>query len=398
MEYRGDANGPTGHHYATLEHAMGGENGDSDDRGADHHNNMNRAPELRNEPPSKRRRRTSDHSNGFVSSSLDFFSPDPSPPAAATVASAEASSIISPERQFSFAVGPQCTTNSSSAVHLFTSDAPPVAASRQSTLVVTQLSQDTTVSDAESTSHHQQQPVQWWKQRPSSSGLFGRVPPTAAAASGGARGNGMAASSSSAVTCHVCNTGDPYRYAQSGQIGSSWQSFASRAAAFPATATSSSGSTMETNSAMEAATSPPRQKNSLLSYFQVRSSSGSNSSGPSRPSAAAAGTGRPSTATAAPATRSDDGPPAPGVLTCAYCERPTCASCSRNCESCAGRYCTFCSTVNYDEARAERIFCLDCDATASSSAQHGPSVAGVVVERGDADAGLGGGGCMDMEE
>ena len=140
------------------------------------------------------------------------------------------------------------------------------------------------------------------------------------------------------------------------------------------------------------ATTSTRQKNSLLSYFQVRKPPAVCST-PSRPTssvssgAANSSTPHPHTHSAHP-TNANVGPsaPPPSVLTCSYCERPSCPSCTRHCQSCSKRYCTFCSTVNYDESREERVFCLDCHHDAHAVAM------GAVAETSSH------GGCMDMEE
>ena len=135
-----------------------------------------------------------------------------------------------------------------------------------------------------------------------------------------------------------------------------------------------------------AAGAPVRQKNSLLSYFQVRKPPAVCST-PSRPASFPSSSGANSST---PHSQTHSAHPSnasvgPSVLTCSYCERPSCPSCTRHCQSCSKRYCTFCSTVNYDESREERVFCLDCHHDAHAVA------IGTVAETSH-------GGCMDMEE
>ena len=147
-----------------------------------------------------------------------------------------------------------------------------------------------------------------------------------------------------------------------------------------------------------------KQKNSLLSYFQVRKPPAASST-PSRPPSStrfgppaqtppvasnAFSPGAHSSTTPHPQTgaahhHSAGAPAPPSVLACSYCERPSCPSCTRHCQSCSKRYCTFCSTVNYDESREERVFCLDCHHDAHAVA------IGSVAEASHH-------GCMDMEE
>ena len=153
-----------------------------------------------------------------------------------------------------------------------------------------------------------------------------------------------------------------------------------------------------------AAAAPTKQKNSLLSYFQVRKPPAASST-PSRPpsstrfgppaqtppvasnafspGAHSSMTPHPQTGTAHQHSAGASAPPS--VLACSYCERPSCPSCTRHCQSCSKRYCTFCSTVNYDESREERVFCLDCHHDAHAVA------IGSVAEASHH-------GCMDMEE
>lgn len=370
MEYHAST-GPTGQRYRywTPRQPMC-----TDSSGRDAGDGLCRqSPVMRNEPPSKRRR-TSDRTNAnggaatIVAPSTSTFgivSPAPS--------AAQASSIISPERQFNLPGEP----NSSRAVHLFVSGGdiaagasaaplPPAVATQGG--VVTQLSQDTTVSDAECTVRHHQKHLEWWKQRPT----------PAADASGDSAGIDTGLSS---VTCHVCYDNDAsvalHGAAESTQLQSAPSAAVSAVGAVVADAAMGTTSTTQQQQ--------PKQKNSLLSYFQVCSN------GPSHPSGATSHASAGATATTTPIHNIVSTSPAAGapvVLTCSYCERPTCASCSRNCESCQKRYCTFCSTVNYDDSRAERIFCLDCDAAA-----HDERMAmGRDGACADED------GCIDMEE
>jgi hypothetical protein len=89
----------------------------------------------------------------------------------------------------------------------------------------------------------------------------------------------------------------------------------------------------------------PKQKNSLLSYFnptkQVRQS----------------------TSQSVDSQRTFKAQAISSNLTlplCAYCDRPACVSCMRSCEGgCSEVYCTFCSRIDY-EGIQERVFCFGC--------------------------------------
>lgn len=287
----------------------------------------------------------------------------------------------------------------------------------------------------------EQKPREWWKQRPATIDGAGttRSSTTSAAAAAAAASSSLSASSSfsslalhgaavplsSATTrCHVCNVNEapPLQsldqaesYASAGAHcdrahqpshwhgspyvanGLSHHSPAFHAAGHRQHANHYSQHLPQTLATTEGAgaPAPARQKNSLLSYFQVRKPPAVCST-PSRPTSSCSSSGAANSSTPHPHTHSihptsaSVGPSSaaapPSVLTCSYCERPSCPSCTRHCQSCSKRYCTFCSTVNYDESREERVFCLDCHHDAHSVA------IGTVAETSH------GGGCMDMEE
>ena len=90
------------------------------------------------------------------------------------------------------------------------------------------------------------------------------------------------------------------------------------------------------------ATSLPKQKNSLLSYFN-----------PTK-------VVRNPTAPTMDSRKCQPVSMKPSLLSCAYCDRSACASCMRSCEGgCNESYCTFCSRIDY-EGIQERIFCFGC--------------------------------------
>jgi hypothetical protein len=96
------------------------------------------------------------------------------------------------------------------------------------------------------------------------------------------------------------------------------------------------------------ATSLPKQKNSLLSYFNPTKAI-QNPTAPSMDS-----------------RKFQPVSMEPSLSSCAYCDRPACASCIRSCEGgCNEGYCTFCSRIDY-EGIQERIFCFSCQDENSS--------------------------------
>jgi len=354
---------------------------------------------------------------------------------------AHPSFIISPDRDCKFGTNnlnspaPAAHAHAAAAL-LFGATPVPAAESAPESVAVMQISQDcaSDVDEPPLSMHESEQtPREWWKQRPAAcstgTGTASAAPPPLSASSSFSSLAHRGAAAAAALTCHVCNVNEaPPVQTSDGEVdvdAGTGARHPSHLNGSPYVANGPHHSSPAFNNvaghpahnhdhhygnfqnqgmmltpASHAAinSAPTRQKNSLLSYFQVRKAPAVCST-PSRPTSSnntgRFGPARTPAATVAsvsyivnssmhhPQTHSAHRNGA-SVLTCSYCERPSCPSCTRHCQSCSKRYCTFCSTVNYDESREERVFCLDCHHDAHAEA------IGTVAETSH--------GCMDMEE